>query len=364
MTSQRPLLHKPSLSHILSTIWPSSLLWTVCVVSSSYSLGCSSSYRPLITLSEVSPPGGVLVRDVNVFSATQPESTPHQDVLIKQGEIASISPTGDPPPSGARVIDGRGKTLLPGFVDTHVHVSFSGATPYEDVWPEPKHNLEALLYSGVTTVYDLGGDASDMRKLKQRVERGELLGPRIFYTHIPITVPESHPVPVTEKILPWPINHIATWLIPQIESVEEADEVIAGEIERGIDYVKLSVDQLPPGTPEMSDDILRAAIQAAQRRGVKAVVHIGSIEKALVAAQAGAAALVHHTWRTPVSASEAEQLAATKVFYMATIAGWEAVAAMAEGRNQTSALTRETNPARSGELIYDGGERGDGGSVS
>ena len=104
-------------------------------------------YRPLLTTHPTSSPKSILIRDISVFTATNSQLLLHQDVLLDQGKIQKISPTGQMDIQESKIIEGRGKTLLPGFIDTHVHVSFSGSTPYEDVSPDPKHNLHAFLYA-------------------------------------------------------------------------------------------------------------------------------------------------------------------------------------------------------------------------
>ena len=319
-------------------------LTTIISLSVALVSGCASPYRQLISPATEPRAGHVLIRDVSVFTATDTKLLPHHDVLISEGRIQALHPTGQPPPPRAHIIEGAGKTLLPGFIDTHVHATFSGSTPYEVISPDPRHNLQAFLYAGVTTIYDLGGRASELAELKAQVQSGELIGPRIFHTHIPITVPGSHPLPATETVIPWPLNKVVAWLIPQIESLEQVDEVIDDYVARGVDYVKLTADQLPPGTPEMGDPILKASIEAVKRRGLKAVVHIGGVDKALVSAQAGATALVHHTWRTPISEAEAQQLAQTGVFYMATLAAWETTVEIGAGRHVPSRLAEEISP--------------------
>ena len=86
---------------------------------------CSSPYRRLIHAeAEPAAQGRTLIQDVSVFTAVDTRVLKRHDVLIGEGEILAIGPTGTLKASGARVLDGRGKTLLPGFIDTHVHVSF------------------------------------------------------------------------------------------------------------------------------------------------------------------------------------------------------------------------------------------------
>mgnify|MGYP003353471676 CR=1 FL=1 len=70
----------------------------------------------------------------------------------------------------ATLVDVAGATVLPGLVDTHVHTTASEAPPWRVKLPDPGHNLEAWLYAGITTVFDMGGDTADVHKLQGEVE--------------------------------------------------------------------------------------------------------------------------------------------------------------------------------------------------
>jgi imidazolonepropionase-like amidohydrolase len=110
------------------------------------------------------PQGKLVVRDVSVFDAESARLDPHRDVLIDGNRIISITPAGVPP-QGAQVIDGRGKTLLPGLWDMHAHVS-----PTDGML-----NLAA----GVTTVRDLANDNDELAARIGRIEKGEEIGTRV-----------------------------------------------------------------------------------------------------------------------------------------------------------------------------------------
>jgi imidazolonepropionase-like amidohydrolase len=110
-------------------------------------------------------PGGPLVfHDATVFDARGAKMVPHQDVTVEGNRVRSVAPTGAPP-AGAEVIDGRGKTLVPGLWDMHAHVSGNDGLL----------NLAA----GVTTVRDLANDIDDLLARKKRIEEGSELGTRI-----------------------------------------------------------------------------------------------------------------------------------------------------------------------------------------
>ena len=108
---------------------------------------------------------GVTLIDVNA-GTTRAGMT----VLVLEGRIASVEAAGAAPvPSNARVIDARGKYLIPGLWDAHVHLSFAG--------PEI---LPLFVAYGVTTVRDVGSRFDVTRAMRSRIDTGELVGPRIL----------------------------------------------------------------------------------------------------------------------------------------------------------------------------------------
>lgn len=304
--------------------------------------GCGGSpYRSLVAPGAVE---AVVIRDVRVFTGVDATPLLNHDVMVEGGRIVAVGPTGGALPPGARVVEGAGRTLLPGFIDSHVHLTSSGAAPGQDVPVDVEHNLHGWLYAGVTTVFDLSGDAATVDEWQQKVRRGEVVGPRIYHTHMPITVANSHPIPLAKALLGPPLSWFVGWVVPTVDEVGEVGEVVDDVIDEGVDYVKITVDELPPGTAEMSDALLAATVKAVVARGKRAVVHIGDVHKGRVAAEAGASLLAHLPWRTPASEEDAKALAATGVVMTPTLAGWHAMALLTEGRFEPSALDREINP--------------------
>ncbi|MBC2777714.1 amidohydrolase family protein [Parasphingopyxis marina] len=112
--------------------------------------------------------GALLVRDVRVLdlAGEAPATSDHMNVLIRDGAVVAIGPdSGAQAPDDVCHLDGRGRTLMPGLVDMHVHI-----------WDEAE--LGAYIGHGVTTVRNLSG-MPFLLEMRDRVATGELLGPRI-----------------------------------------------------------------------------------------------------------------------------------------------------------------------------------------
>jgi cytosine/adenosine deaminase-related metal-dependent hydrolase len=111
-------------------------------------------------------PMPILIRNVNVFDSGSGKLLGARDVYVDQGQIAAIYETGSVARDAQTVIDGAGRTLLPGLFDMHVH---SGA------W-----DSMLQIAGGVTTVRDMGNDNGVIAQLMEDFDSGTLLGPRIL----------------------------------------------------------------------------------------------------------------------------------------------------------------------------------------
>jgi cytosine/adenosine deaminase-related metal-dependent hydrolase len=109
----------------------------------------------------------LFVRDVRVFDGVSERPIERASVVVEGARIREVVVGAAAPPRDSRVLDGRGGTLLPGFVDMHSHlVSELGARLY--------------LANGVTTVRFAGNDPDTVLALHEAVESGRVAGPRVF----------------------------------------------------------------------------------------------------------------------------------------------------------------------------------------
>lgn len=282
----------------------------------------------------------ILIKNVNIFNGKDSVLVNGQDVWIINGLIARIG-KGIQPSKELKTIDGKGKTLMPGLIDSHVHLSGSGSVPWENYSANLEYNLQAYLYSGITTVYDLGGLAKSLSKLAKKVDRQEILGPDIYNTHIPISVKNSHPIPLTKLMLPWPLKNMVNGISPIIDEPKEAEKLMENYLKNDIDYVKISCDQIPSGSPEMNFTQLKALIEQAHISNKKVFVHVGSPINAVNAVLAGADILAHGVWRGKLSPKQADIIAESKIPIIYTIAGFQNVSNIHQGKFQPNELDKK-----------------------
>jgi amidohydrolase family protein len=124
------------------------------------------------------PRGQIVLRNARVITMKGDDVMEHADILVSDNRIATIAPSGAlQVPAGTRELDMSGKTILPGFVDTHAHM-----------WPDwGIHRAQVWMYManlayGVTTTRDPQTSTTDVLSYGDLVETGDILGPRIFST--------------------------------------------------------------------------------------------------------------------------------------------------------------------------------------
>jgi imidazolonepropionase-like amidohydrolase len=128
----------------------------------------------------------ILVRNVTVIDGLGHIPAPMRDVLLVDGRIERTSVTGliGDLPDDTRIIDGEGMTAMPGLVDLHVHIGAVSFRPGEfGGWHDMEaiqRTLNAHIYSGVTTVQDLGNRHDNIIALRDAINAGERIGPRIL----------------------------------------------------------------------------------------------------------------------------------------------------------------------------------------
>jgi imidazolonepropionase-like amidohydrolase len=234
----------------------------------------------------------LLFRGARVFDGN---AMVNEDVWVANGVIKSVGPKLRAP--HATVVDGTGKTLLPGFIDAHSHA-------YED-----KALKQALVF-GVTTELEMFGDPQKNTALRKRERSGEATGQAdLRSAGILATAPGGHG---TEYGIP----------IPTLSRPDEAESFVRDRAGEGSDYLKIVVE---PGfkqhpVPTLGIDITRALIEAAHRHRLLAVVHVSRQADARAVVEAGADGLAHIFVDEEPAADFAETVKAKHAFVIPTLA--------------------------------------------
>ncbi|MDE3151098.1 MAG: amidohydrolase family protein [Gemmatimonadota bacterium] len=139
--------------------------------------GCALALLPVALPAQQPAPAppreiSILIRGVTLIDGTGAPERPNVDVLIDSGRVAAVAPGGSL--TADSVIDARGLFAIPGLIDAHVHLG-------TDPWAERAGALRRALAGGVTSVFDLAGDARATGDLQRAVLAGQIPGPRIYY---------------------------------------------------------------------------------------------------------------------------------------------------------------------------------------
>lgn len=261
-----------------------------------------------------------LFREAAVFDGRLSLGT--ADVLVKQGRIAQVGQQ-IAAPSGARVIEARGKTLLPGLIDSHTHLA------------EPGMLRQAIVF-GVTTELDMFTDTGMVAELRSAQAGGKAIDRAdVLSSGTLVTVPGGHGTEYGLKI-------------PTISGPGEAQAFVDARLAEGSDYIKLIYDDgqevnLP--MPTLSRETLSAVIKATHARKKLAVVHVMARAKAVDALTAGADGLAHIFIDMPPDDAFVRLAAEKKAFVISTLTVIETVhgigggAKVAEDRALAAFLT-------------------------
>jgi len=209
-----------------------------------------------------------------VVDVARAATLPGRTIVIADGRILSVGASAPPP--GARVVDAAGRYAVPGLWDMHVHLRHPMA---------PAVLMPQFLANGVTGVRDMASDcdeptdqevcAAQMRAWRERIDRGELLGPRLL------------------ALSSFPLN--PPW---DYEVTEEQARSLVREIgERGVEWIKLYF--------RLSPEAFRWINEEARAVGMRTGGHLPLRMTAAEAAAAGLGSLEH--------AAEREQGDATTV---------------------------------------------------
>jgi imidazolonepropionase-like amidohydrolase/Tol biopolymer transport system component len=133
--------------------------------------------RITITANRDMPQGTAVLRGGRIITMRGDEIIENGDVVVRNNRIVAVGPTGQVDvPADARIIDVTGRTVVPGYVDTHAHLRARG------VHREEQWSFAANLAYGVTTTRDPQTGTTDVLSYEDMVMKGDVLGPRIYST--------------------------------------------------------------------------------------------------------------------------------------------------------------------------------------
>jgi imidazolonepropionase-like amidohydrolase len=243
-------------------------------------------------------------------------------VLIRDGKIAAVGRRGSVRvPGGVETLNCSGLTVAAGFWNSHVHF-------FERKWadggnipgPELGGQLQGMLTRyGFTSVFDLGSPWENTRRIRERIDAGEVLGPRIRSTGEGLIGKGWLPPDMVLRTL-----GVMLFKLPEVEDAAGALATTKKLLDGGTDGVKLfAAAQFPPYTT-LPGEAIRAAVEEAHRRNKPVFVHPTSRDGLLAAVVGGVDVVAHTTpqsgpWDDAVLAAMRE----AKVALIPTLKAWK-----------------------------------------
>ena len=216
-------------------------------------------------------------------------------VVVEDGRISQVDARGGPIPADAAGIDLDGRTLMPGLVDAHVHVTAfdmpEARKGQQPIAPEVKHHLIAqglrrMLRMGITTVRDVGAFGDDLLHARQAVRLGAIPAPRILACGriVSATSPGG--------------RHFGG-MYREADGPDEVRKATREQFRRGADFIKIMTTgarscELEDSSPlQMTREEIATVVEEAHRMGYRVAAHCEGLDGTRVAIEEGVDTIEH-----------------------------------------------------------------------
>jgi imidazolonepropionase-like amidohydrolase len=276
-----------------------------------------------IIVAQPQQPAVTVIQGATAITGTGRPVIRNASVVIEAGRIRDIGPRNEVRvPNNAQAVDARGKWIIPGLIDAHVHFSQSGGIytrpdiidlrgrrPYakEMEWIKERlpFTFERYILSGITSVVDCGGpmwnfNVRDIAAATRKAPRVAVAGPLIS-TFLPPTTATDDPD------------------IVKPNSPAQARDLVRRQLDRRPDLIKLWWVRQPGDNLDQQVEIMSAAIDESKSRGVRVAVHATELETAKAAVRAGADILVHSVTDRVVDTDFINLVKNRDILYIATL---------------------------------------------
>lgn len=257
---------------------------------------------PVVAGGQAAPArNAVLLRGAILIDTVAGAAREGEDVLIEGNRITKVGGALQAP-AGAKVIDLKGKTLLPGLIDCHTHVTAQPEDYYGDIFRRSPIDVAVsahvyarrTLEAGFTTIRDVGAAEYVDVALKRAVEAGKVVGPRMQVATLAVGATGGHA----------DLSGFSPYLRFEqfsgvADGVDQIRKLIRTEVKNGADLIKLVAtagvlsEEESVGAPQYSLEEMRAVVEEAAMWGRKVAAHAHGAEGIKRAVQAGVTSIEH-----------------------------------------------------------------------
>jgi imidazolonepropionase-like amidohydrolase len=239
------------------------------------------------TASSGQAPTSLLVEGARLITADGQPPIENGAMIVENGRITAVGRRDKlPVAAGAVRVDLSGKTVMPALVNTHIHLGYQrGAVFSADHYTRDNilEQLNRYAYAGVGAVMSLGTDAGGIPEEIRTGQRSGTFGGALFLmAGRGLAPPDAGPANAAMR----PSAH-------GIRTEEEARAAVRAEAARGVDVIKIWVDDRNGTVPKLSPELARAVIDEAHGRKLKVIAHIFYLDDAKWLARAGVDAFAH-----------------------------------------------------------------------
>ena len=287
---------------------------------------------PGVAAAQASAPGGSVIVIHAGTLLDRPGQAPRRNasILVRDGRIESVQDGFVPAPEGARLIDLSDRFVLPGLIDSHVHLDSDRAgiegqlaevtdsvalTAYETAW-----NARKTLDAGFTTVRNLGAPDGVTLGLRDAIARGWAVGPRIVDAGTSLSTSTGHMDPTLGYREEF--HDVLRQSGSTCDGADDCRRAVRRQIARGVDVIKIATtggvnSRIGLGLgAQMFEDEARAIIETAHLYGRKVAVHAHGADGINLALRAGADSIEHGTLLDEESIRLFRQ---TRAYYVPTL---------------------------------------------
>lgn len=250
----------------------------------------------------------IVITNVNVWDGLSDSLNSNYQVLVRGNHIQEVAPKVSLP-AGAKIIDGKGYTLIPGLSDAHLHLMFNvpmdkayNNAHWAYIGARAAKMAENFLMEGFTTVRDMGGPVFG---LKQAIDEGDVPGPRIYPSGALVSQTCGHGDMRNPNDLnpQWSGNNVGLFQLQGWSYLADGRDQVLNAVRENLRHGATQIKMMAGGgiatefdplhTVQFTEDELKAGVQAAEDWGTYVGVHVYNAEGIIRALNAGVKSIEH-----------------------------------------------------------------------